>query len=175
MSKQLGQFLQEQQEPFTLQIYLLERGQFRNKHLISDGDFRCCSTNSTTYKFLKRSASCGAKKRRKIIPNCSKIVKSVLNKLVTFSHNQKIKNLTNDQEHNNSTSNNTNIIADDEKISSASSTTVFNSCYDSSDAEEADILSSPQAADDNFLHEKQVKTLFLLHLIGVIRRKNIVV
>lgn len=161
MSKQLGQFLQEQQEPFTLQIYLLERGQFRNKHLISDGDFRCCSTNSTTYKFLKRSASCGAKKRKKVIPNCSKIVKSMLNKLVTFSHNQKIKNLVNDQVHNNSTNNNTNIIVDDDKISSASNTTVFNSCYDSSDAEEADNnLSSTQAEDDNFLHEKQVKTLF---------------
>ncbi|KAK4722641.1 hypothetical protein R3W88_012874 [Solanum pinnatisectum] len=144
MSKQLGQFLQEQQEPFTLQIYLLERGQFKNKHLISDRDFRCCSTNSSTYLFLKRSASCGAKKRRKQILNCSKIVKSVFNKLVTFSHNQKIKNLANDQEHNNSTSKNSNVIANDEKISSTSSGTVFNSCYD------------PRDADDNFLHEKQV-------------------
>ncbi|KAL3340326.1 hypothetical protein AABB24_028786 [Solanum stoloniferum] len=144
MSKQLGQFLQEQQEPFTLQIYLLERGQFKNKHLISDRDFRCCSTNSSTYLFLKRSASCGAKKRRKQILNCSKIVKYVFNKLVTFSHNQKIKNLANDQEHNNSTSKNSNVTANDEKISSTSSRTVFNSCYDSSDA------------DDNFLHEKQV-------------------
>lgn len=76
MSKQLGQFLQEQQEPFTLELYLLERGQFRNKHLTSDGDFRCCSMNSST-NFLKRSASCGAKKRRQVlILNCSKIVKS---------------------------------------------------------------------------------------------------
>lgn len=159
MSKQLGQFLQEQQEPFTLELYLLERGQFRSKHLISDGDFRCCSRNFSSTKFLKRSASCGAKKRRKVIPSsCSKIVKSVFNKLVTISHNQKIKNLANDQEHNNnSTSKNTNIIADDDhKFSSASSATVFHSCSDSSDADEADNLSSPQAADDNFLHEKQV-------------------
>lgn len=145
MSKQLGQFLQEQQEPFTLQIYLLERGQFKNKHLISDRDFRGCSANSSTYLFLKRSASCGAKKRRKQILNCSKIVKSMFNKLVTYRDSQKIKNLANDQEHNNSTSKNSNVIANDEKISSISSrSNVFNSCYDSSDA------------DDNFLHEKQV-------------------
>lgn len=153
MSKQLGQFLQEQQEPFTLETYLLERGQFGSKHLISDGDFRCCSSSS---KFLKRSASCGAKKRRKVIPNCSKIVKSLLNKLVAISHsNQKIKNYLASEEHKNATSKNTDI-ADDDKFSSESSTTVFNSCSDSSDAEEGDNLSSPQAADDNFLHEKQV-------------------
>lgn len=152
MSKKLGQFLQEQQEPFTLQIYLLERGQFRNKHLVSDGNFRCCSTNSSSYMFFKRSASCGAKKRRKLIPNCSKIVKSVINKLVPISHNQKIKNLANDQQHNNTS----NIIVDDEKISSASSSTVFNSCHDFSDAEEVDNLSSQQPEDDNFLHGKQV-------------------
>ncbi|CAN4122524.1 unnamed protein product [Withania somnifera] len=156
MSKQLGQFLQEQQEPFTLELYLLERGQFRSKHLISDGDFRCCSRNFSSTNFLKRSASCGTKKRRKVIPTCSKIVKSVFNKLVTISHNQKIKNLANDQEHNNSTSKNTNTIEDDDKFSSASSTTVFHSCSDSNDAEGADNLSSPQAADDNFLHVKQV-------------------
>ncbi|KAM3237533.1 hypothetical protein P3L10_012562 [Capsicum annuum] len=152
MSKQLGQFLQEQQEPFTLELYLLERGQFRNKHLTSDGDFRCCSINSST-NFLKRSASCGAKKRRQVlILNCSKIVKSVFNKLViTINHNQKNKNLANDQEqyHNNSTN-------DDQKFSSASRTTLFHSCSDSSDADEVENLSSTQAADDNFLHEKQV-------------------
>lgn len=156
MSKQLGQFLQEQQEPFTLELYLLERGQFRNKHLTSDGDFRCCSMNSST-NFLKRSASCGAKKRRQVlILNCSKIVKSVFNKLViTINHNQKNKNLANDQEqyHNNSTN-------DDQKFSSASRTTLFHSCSDSSDADEVENLSSTQAADDNFLHEKQVKIWF---------------
>ncbi|KAJ8537821.1 hypothetical protein K7X08_014361 [Anisodus acutangulus] len=160
MSKQLGEFLQEQQEPFTLELYLLERGRSirSNSTLISDGGFRCCSRNSST-KFLKRAASCGAKKRRKVIPNCSKIVNYVFNKLVTISHNQKIKNLASEQ-HNNATRKNVNCQgitnADDEKISSASSTTVFNSCSDNSDAEEADNLSSPQPADDNFLHEKQV-------------------
>ncbi|KAJ8541214.1 hypothetical protein K7X08_002030 [Anisodus acutangulus] len=160
MSKQLGQFLQEQQEPFTLEIYLLERGRsIRGKStLFSDGDFRCCSRNSST-KFLKRSANCGAKKRRKVIPNCSKIVKSVFNKLVTIIHNQKIKNLGS-VEQNNGTSKNINCQgntnADYDKFSSASSSTVFNSCLDTSDAEEADNLSSPQAADDNFLHEEQV-------------------
>ncbi|KAK4352219.1 hypothetical protein RND71_027737 [Anisodus tanguticus] len=161
MSKQLGQFLQEQQEPFTLELYLLERGRsIRGKGtLFSDGDFRCCSRNSST-KFLKRSANCGAKKRRKVIPNCSKIVKSVFNKLVTIIHNQKIKNLGS-VEQNNATSKNINCQgntnADDDKFSSASSSTVFNSCLDTSDAEEADNLSSPQAADDNFLHEEQAK------------------
>ncbi|XP_059279463.1 uncharacterized protein LOC132033496 isoform X2 [Lycium ferocissimum] len=152
MSKVLGEFLQEQQEPFTLELYLLERGQFRSKHLVSDGDFRCCSINSST-KFLKRSASCGGEKRRKVILKCSKIIKSVFNNLVAISHNQK-KNLASEQ-HNNATTKNTNI-ADDDKFSSASSTTVFNSCSDISHAEEADNSSSPQAADGNCLHEKQV-------------------
>ncbi|OIT34765.1 PREDICTED: uncharacterized protein LOC109244263 [Nicotiana attenuata] len=146
MSKQLGEFLQEKQQPFTLELYLLERGHT----LSSNGDFRCCSVNSTT-KFLKKSAICGTKKKRKVIPNCFKIVKSVLNKLV---NNQKIKNLTSEQ-HNNATikngqGNNTN--ADNDNFSSASNTSVFNSC----DVEEAHNL-SPQAADANFLiTEKQV-------------------
>ncbi|XP_009778936.1 uncharacterized protein LOC107808935 [Nicotiana tabacum] len=153
MSKQLGEFLQEKQEPFTLELYLLERGHTLSSN--SNGDFRCCSVNSTT-KFLKKSASCGTNKKRKVIPNCSKLVKSVLNKLVTISHNQKIKNLAS-EEHNNATIKNGqgNTKANDDNFSSASSTTVFNSCSDTSDVEEVENL-SPQAADDNFLSEKQV-------------------
>ncbi|XP_052202440.1 uncharacterized protein LOC127808106 [Diospyros lotus] len=56
MPKQLAQLLQEQQDPFVLELYLLERGYVKNKTL------HCY-------------------KRRKFIPNCSKIVKTLINKL----------------------------------------------------------------------------------------------
>ncbi|XP_057469242.1 uncharacterized protein LOC130758375 [Actinidia eriantha] len=128
IAKQLGELLQEQQEPFILEIYLLERGYLKNVN--PNTGSRCCSSISSS--FLKSSAGLGLSRRRKVIPNCSKIVKAVFNKLVSVSSNQKLKNSASgkgnfsvwDQEK-----------AESDRFSSASSTTVFNSCSES-DAED---------------------------------------
>ncbi|GMQ08538.1 hypothetical protein CsSME_00052219 [Camellia sinensis var. sinensis] len=73
MPKQLGELLQEQQEPLILELYLFEKGHLRN-NFNSETNFHCCFGNPSS--FLKRSASWGGlSKRRKAIPSCSKIVK----------------------------------------------------------------------------------------------------
>lgn len=105
--KQLGELLQEQQEPFTLENFLQERG-YAKKSL---------SPNNT----LKRSASCDLKRRRKVIPQCCKIVKAAFQKLLSINGKLRIKNAEL-RERNQEI---------DEAVgwfSSASSTTVFNSC-----------------------------------------------
>ncbi|KAL1546867.1 acetylglutamate kinase [Salvia divinorum] len=55
MPKLLGEFLQEQQEPFTLEVYLLERGYAR------------CSLKT---------------RRRQAIPNCSELVRAVFSRIL---------------------------------------------------------------------------------------------
>ncbi|XP_047983485.1 uncharacterized protein LOC125224169 isoform X2 [Salvia hispanica] len=65
MPKLLGEFLQEQQEPFALEVYLLERG------------FARCS--------LK-------KRRRQAIPNCSEVVRAVFSRILLHNNRKKIKN-----------------------------------------------------------------------------------
>ncbi|XAR61992.1 hypothetical protein NMG60_11016561 [Bertholletia excelsa] len=81
MPKQLGELLREQQEPFVLEAYLLDRG-FSRKELSS----RSFSGNSKS--FLTRSASLNLNKKS-VIPSCSKIVKAVLNKLGTGVNKQR--------------------------------------------------------------------------------------
>ncbi|CAK9137672.1 unnamed protein product [Ilex paraguariensis] len=135
--KLLGELLQEQQEPFTLEVYLLERGYQKNKSS-SDHSLRCCSSNST--KFLKRPASCGLKKRKKVVPNCSNIVKAVFNKLLSIDRKWTKKHYGSDQGVSaTEMSMNNPEIAEDDKFSSASSTTVFNSCSGSDVEDEYDL------------------------------------
>ncbi|CAK9143590.1 unnamed protein product [Ilex paraguariensis] len=116
MPKQLGELLQEQQEPFTLEAYLLERGYLS-------------SSNST--KFLKRPVISGITKRKKVVQNCSKIVKVVFNKLLSIDSKLKRKNCGSDHVSVTEKSMNSKEIAEEDKFSSASSTTVFNSCSQS--------------------------------------------
>ncbi|KAL5844659.1 hypothetical protein ACOSQ4_010617 [Xanthoceras sorbifolium] len=125
--KKLGQFLEEQQEPFILEIYLLERGRLR-KNLNSD-------------KSLKMSTSSRSNTSKKVIPQCTKVLKVVYNKLVSINTKLKIKNNDkrdgkfNDTEE---VARNNQQVAEADRFSSASCTTVFNSCSES-DAEEATI------------------------------------
>ncbi|KAG6434727.1 hypothetical protein SASPL_106369 [Salvia splendens] len=65
MPKLLGEFLQEQQEPFALEVYLLERG------------FARCSLKKT---------------RRQAIPNCSEVVRAVFSRILLHNNRKKIKN-----------------------------------------------------------------------------------
>ncbi|GFY85968.1 hypothetical protein Acr_04g0007060 [Actinidia rufa] len=154
--KQLGEFLQEKQEPFILEIYLLERGYLKN--LNPNTGFRYCSSNSSS--FLKRSASLGLSRRRKVIPNCSKIVKAVFNKLVSVSSNQKLKNSASGK---GNSSVGDREKAESDRFSSASSTTVFHSCSES-DAEDGpnslqkDGDSCPASKFCNLVQEKEVVT-----------------
>ncbi|GMP24870.1 hypothetical protein CsSME_00001991 [Camellia sinensis var. sinensis] len=60
MPKQLGELLQEQQEPFILELYLFEKGYLRN-NFNSETNFHCCFGNPSS--FLKRSASWGGLSR----------------------------------------------------------------------------------------------------------------
>lgn len=104
VAKQLGELLQEQQEPFILEIYLLEKG------------------------YLKKSANWGPKNKS----SCSKIVKAVFNKLVLSIRNtRKPKNsASGDGSHGvweiGRRSNQDTV--DSDRFSSASGTTVFHSC-----------------------------------------------
>ncbi|KAL2232693.1 UNVERIFIED_CONTAM: hypothetical protein Sindi_1449300, partial [Sesamum indicum] len=84
MPKLLGDFLQEQQEPFALEIYLLERGYYSRATSLDNA-------NSNFLNSAKRSTCCGLKKRQHAVSNCSDFVKAVLGRLVL--HNKhKIKN-----------------------------------------------------------------------------------
>ncbi|GFZ10140.1 hypothetical protein Acr_21g0007390 [Actinidia rufa] len=128
IAKQLGELLQEQQEPFNLEIYLLERGYLKNVN--PNIGSRCYSSISSS--FLKSSAGLGLSRRRKVIPNCSKIVKAVFNKLVSVSSNQKLKNSASGKGNSSVWDQDK---AESDRFSSAGSTSVFHSCSES-DAED---------------------------------------
>ncbi|KAL7175707.1 hypothetical protein ACSBR2_029321 [Camellia fascicularis] len=85
-AKQLGELLQEQQEPFILEIYLLEKGYMKNKLNLQSG-FR--NSNS---RFLNKLTTRGSNRKRKVVPTCPKIVRAALKKLVSISNKQTMKN-----------------------------------------------------------------------------------
>lgn len=71
VTKQLGDLLQEQQEPFVLEIYLFDKGY--RKNMLN-------SKKSTPNRFFKRPSRSEALmlRRRKIISSCSSAVKAFL-------------------------------------------------------------------------------------------------
>ncbi|PIA57040.1 hypothetical protein AQUCO_00600042v1 [Aquilegia coerulea] len=77
--KLLSELLQEQQEPFCLDVYLLERGY--PKKILSKGRNGGSSIGNSS-KDLSTLSSHGLKRRKKISP-CPKILKTVLNKLIS--------------------------------------------------------------------------------------------
>ncbi|GMP45543.1 hypothetical protein CsSME_00014038 [Camellia sinensis var. sinensis] len=127
MPKQLGELLQEKQEPFILELYLFEKGYVRN-NFNSETSFHCCSGNPS--RFLKRSACWGdLSKRKKAIPSCSKNVKLLFNKIVSIS-NHKLRNSVSGERKSSvgETSRSNQQTAESDRFSSAGSTTVYNSC-----------------------------------------------
>ncbi|KAK9271158.1 hypothetical protein L1049_026747 [Liquidambar formosana] len=165
--KQLGELLQEQQDPFILEIYLQERG-YLKKSLSSEDNSGSCHGNSN--KFLKRSASCGPNKSRKGMPHCSKILQAVFNKLVSINENLRVKHSHGDGKFSvTEKGRNNQEAAEPERFSSSSSTTVFNSCSET-DIEETSTSSHKDhisSAADTFqasskfcdlLREKEVAT-----------------
>lgn len=137
VAKQLGELLQEQQEPFILEIYLHEKG------------------------YSKKSASWGPKnKRRKVIPSCSNVViKTVFKKLVESFRNTrkaKINSASGDGNHSDREIGRRidQGTADSERFSSASgTTTLFQSCS-GSDTEGR--TGSPQPDSGNLVEAKEV-------------------
>lgn len=128
MSKQLGDFLQEQQEPFILEAYLLERGY----------------SSSSVGTCLKRSVSSGLRRNRKFIPNCSKIVRALFSRILTVTDDHKVSKISEIRGKSVCVSEIDSVkleMADDDKFSSASSTTIFNSCSES-DGEDVHYASS---------------------------------
>ncbi|XP_059631168.1 uncharacterized protein LOC132274039 [Cornus florida] len=121
VAKQLSELLREQQEPFVLE----------------EVSFSCWSCNSN--RLLKRSATSGLKRGRKVLPNCSKTVRALFNKLVSI-HSHRIKNSVSGDGDFSVTEIQSQMSYRDgeesDRFSSASSTTVFDSCSES-DAEEA--------------------------------------
>ncbi|KAK9225951.1 hypothetical protein WN943_010996 [Citrus x changshan-huyou] len=106
--KKLGQFLEEQQEPFILEIYLSERGCIKKQ-----------KKNLNSSKFLKRSTSLN--NSIKGVTIYSKLLKAAYNKLVPIKDSPKVKNSNDGQE-----------VAEANQFSSASSTTTeVNSCSES--------------------------------------------
>ncbi|KAK1366936.1 hypothetical protein POM88_042497 [Heracleum sosnowskyi] len=69
VTKQLGELLQEQQEPFVLEIYLIDKGY--RKNMLN-------SKKGTRNRFFKRPSRSEALFRRKIISSCSSAVKALL-------------------------------------------------------------------------------------------------
>lgn len=105
--KKLGQFLEEQQEPFILEIYLSERGCIKKKKNLNSSKF---STRST-----------GLNNSIKGVTICSKLLKAAYNKLVPIKDSPRVKNNNDGQE-----------VAEANQFSSACSTTKeFNSCSES--------------------------------------------
>ncbi|KAF9621525.1 hypothetical protein IFM89_022543 [Coptis chinensis] len=77
--KRLSELLQEQQEPFCLDVYQVERG-YRKKRLNIKGENGGGCTLNTS-KDLKKVGSSSLKRTR--TPACPKLLKTLLNKLVS--------------------------------------------------------------------------------------------
>ncbi|CAJ2675318.1 unnamed protein product [Trifolium pratense] len=97
--KRLGEFLNEQQEPFMLELYLLERG-YSNKWCLNEDSLK--------------------KRKRNVLLPFSKVLISIVNKLAFHSQSSTLQNRDNGQRKKHA---NCNV-----QFSSASSFTMFNLC-----------------------------------------------
>ena len=85
--KQLRELLQEQQEPFILNIYLLERG-YSRKSSNSESISRFCHLNSG--KSLKRYVSGCLNTSKRVNPQGSKVLRAVLNQVISIKQGLRI-------------------------------------------------------------------------------------
>lgn len=133
--KQLRELLQEEQEPFILELYLVERGYLR-KSFNGGSSFPRCHGDSR--KSVKRSFSSGLKRSKMGVPQFPKALRSVYDQVISINERLRIKtcnhgdgnvDVTKNKDRQNQEA------VEFERFSSASSSTVFNSCC-GSDAEE---------------------------------------
>lgn len=122
--KQLAELLQEQQEPFVLEVYLFERGYLR-KSLSSNRE-----GGSSFCKTFNRSCSWGLRKSKGAL-SCSKVLRSVYNKLVSRNSGPSNKSSENKEAELNADTEmrrKNQEIVDSGRFSSASSRTQYDSC-----------------------------------------------
>ncbi|KAK6938547.1 protein of unknown function DUF4378 [Dillenia turbinata] len=114
----LCELLQEKQEPFVLDVFLLERA-----YMTKNFNSNAC---------LKRSASCSLDSRKKGLLSCSKKLRSMLRKLVFMSESSRMKNSNfsggEELTDANKTSTSSQEGREFDRFSSASKSTEFNSC-----------------------------------------------
>ncbi|KAJ6399903.1 hypothetical protein OIU84_015539 [Salix udensis] len=129
--KQLRELLHEQQEPFTLNSHLLERGCSRKS---SNSESTCCFHGNSSMS-LKRSVRCGLNTIKK--PPHSRVLRAVLNQAISIKRRLRIIGSNhNDEKINGSEkSRNDQKVPELDRFSSASSATVFNS-FSESEVEE---------------------------------------
>ncbi|KAG6784424.1 hypothetical protein POTOM_010117 [Populus tomentosa] len=124
--KKLRELLQEQQEPFILNIYLLERG-YSRKSSDSECSSRFCHVNSR--KSLKQSVGRQLNISKRVNPQGSKVLRAVLKQVVSIKQMLRI----NSSDHRgrklmvNEKGTSNQQVAESDIFSTASSTTVFNS------------------------------------------------
>ncbi|XP_039052370.1 uncharacterized protein LOC120194039 isoform X2 [Hibiscus syriacus] len=154
--RQLGEFLQEKQEPFVLEVYLSEKGCVKKKIISGiNFNFSCCHANSA--RFLNKSDS--QKDSKKDSPQFPKVLKVILrNKLF------KIKGLITKNSDNEDgklsvieMDINTQETAEADRFSSASSATVYNSCSDS-DIDEPRMVADTCVSDHKLDGEREKKS-----------------
>ncbi|KAK8692463.1 hypothetical protein V6N13_075922 [Hibiscus sabdariffa] len=139
--RQLGELLQEQQEPFILKAYLSERGCVKKK-LISGANFinfSCCHGNSG--KFFNKSGS--QNESRKGSPRFPKVLQVILGNKFFKIKGLRTKN-SDDEDGKLSVTEmdiNNDETAEADRFSSASSATLYDSCSDT------DIDEPPMFAD----------------------------
>ncbi|XP_039049933.1 uncharacterized protein LOC120190999 isoform X2 [Hibiscus syriacus] len=151
--RQLGELLQEQQEPFVLEVYLSERGCVKKK-LISgvNFNFSCCHGNSA--KFLNKSGS--QNDRKKGSPQFPKVLQVILRNKFFKIKGLRTKN-SDDEDGKLSVAEihiNTQETAEADRFSSASSATVYNSCSDS-DIDEPRMFTDTSISDHKLDDESE--------------------
>ncbi|KAB5526578.1 hypothetical protein DKX38_020425 [Salix brachista] len=129
--KQLRELLHEQQEPFTLNSHLLERGYSRKS---SNSESTCCFHGNSSMS-LKRSVRCGLNTIKK--PPHSRVLSAVLNQAISIKRRLRINGSNHNDEKINVSekSRNDQQVPELDRFSSASSATVFNS-FSESEVEE---------------------------------------
>ena len=129
--KQLRELLHEQQEPFTLNSHLLERGYSRKS---SNSESTLCFHGNSSIS-LKRSVRCGLNTIKK--PPHSRVLRAVLNQAISIKRRLRINGSNHNDEKINVSekSRNDQQVPELDRFSSASSATVFNS-FSESEVEE---------------------------------------
>ncbi|KAG5230761.1 DUF4378 domain-containing protein [Salix suchowensis] len=154
--KQLRELLHEQQEPFTLNSHLLERGYSRKS---SNSESTCCFHGNSSMS-LKRSVRCGLNTIKK--PPHSRVLRAVLNQAISIKRRLRINGSNHNDEKINVSekSRNDQQVPELDRFSSASSATVFNSFSESeveemSTSSQNDILLATNTSQLLNLHNPQ--------------------
>jgi len=140
--KRLSELLQEEQEPFVLEIYLLERG-CRRRSLAIEGRFGCCSStsnrNKDLSKVLKRSSSYhGSTSTRS--GQFANITRSLYSKIVSINH---VFGLKSSNKRRRKDDDDKEVSVESERFSSASSSSTLCNRYSTGSELERDSVVSP--------------------------------